>query len=791
MEKQYKHQSELVLTEASLSFKNQLTNIENILNQFANSQIVLSEDARNHESISSLIKIYQDLSMTSGLIFYTSTHGEYYQGLANEMPAGFNPVEQDWYNLAISKHGEIVWTEPYLDFVTQKIIITAARTVPGPSGIEGVIGVSFNLETLSDQISKARIGEDGVVMLLNQSGTIIASRDNYMIGEGLFGSQFKKMIQRTSENNATVEIDDTTYLVRSDMIRQDGMSIVTGISEKEIFFNSIKGNSPIFIGGVIIILVFSTIAYLAALKAVRPLEKLGRLMGSVERGNYEVQANVHDYAEISRLSSGFNNMIKGIKKRDEELLISNNGLKRAEEELRSKYEEVKESQTILKASEEKILRLASHDSLTGLLNRRSLTEILHHTLERKNNGDLTATIFLDLDNFKTVNDTLGHSFGDQLIIEVANKLTSLSAPNKQVARISGDEFILIIHDIQSEKEAEDVAKEIKNLFDAPIVIEDKMLNITASIGIALHPIHASTSEELLQNADMAMYHAKDAGKNEYRIYDATIKQGVEDKLKIELGIRQALINDEFELFYQPLYSTVEGRVTSIEALLRTNSPALSDYNTFQIIQTAEVTGQIVNLDKWVLKQACHVIQVINSRLEQPIAISINISASHIMQQDFVNNVKEIIEASAVRPEWIKLEITETSLMESFDSNKQKLEELKKLGISFHLDDFGTGYSSLHYLNNLPIDRVKIDKSFVDKMFQSEKDKRMIEMIIYLAHNIGLEVVAEGVEDRNQFEILQDYQCEILQGYFISKPVSFDEILTILQQSYGITQTFDV
>ena len=314
------------------------------------------------------------------------------------------------------------------------------------------------------------------------------------------------------------------------------------------------------------------------------------------------------------------------------------------------------------------------------------------------------------------------------------------------------------------------------------MIESRGLNVTASIGVALYPLHAGTSEDLLKIADMAMYRAKRSGKNEYRVFDEGVKQEVEEKLRIELGIRECIDKNEFELFFQPLFNTVEGRITSVEALLRTRSPILSDFNILQIIQTAEETGQIVEIDKWVVKQACIAIQNINKHVEQPVNISINISAVHIMRQDFVENIRTIVEESGVCPEWIELEITETALMESFDSNKKKMEELKKMGVSFHLDDFGTGYSSLNYLNNLPIDRVKIDKSFVDVMLQSEKDSKIIKSIIKLAHNIGLHVVAEGVEHQEQFELLQSYKCELLQGYFISKPVNYEEIIRTIQQN---------
>ena len=785
LEKQYKNESQLVLKQTLATFEDQASNIENILEQLSQSPILKSEHSSSGE-ISTLLQTYQKLSPTNGKIVYGKENGGFYQGEYDYIPSEFNPVQQKWYKLAKKGNGEIIWTEPYLNYMSQEIVMTAAKPVEGSNGFQGVIAIDFNLVEMSKSISTAKIGENGLVMLLNRNGTIIANRDNHMIGESLFGNQFEQMKKDTNQRYVPFFIQDKDYLLHSGTIRRNGMIIVTAISKEEISQNLIKSHLPILIMAALCLLIFGVITYIATLRGVRPLEKLGTLMGYVEKGDYSVTAQISDYKEISRLAKGFNSMIKAIKRRDEKLLVSNQELKIAEGKLRYKYDELKESQRILKESEEKILRLASHDSLTGLLNRRSLLEILNKSFENGQDQSLKAVIFIDLDNFKNINDSLGHSYGDKVVMEVANKLKALSLSKKDVARISGDEFIIVIHELTSIEEAEKIAKEIKSQFDLPLLIDSKVLNITASVGLALYPLHAKTSEELLKIADMAMYHAKGAGKNGYKIFDDGVKQEVEDKLIMEHGIRECMERDEFELFFQPIYNTNEGRVTSMEALLRTHTPSLSKYNISQIIQTAESTGQIIEIDKWVIKHACIAIQKMNQNVKQPLRISINISAVHIMQLDFVDNIKSIVEESGVRPEWIGLEITETSLMESFESNKKKLEEIKELGIAIYLDDFGTGYSSLSYLNSLPIDRVKIDKSFIDVMLQSEKDRKIVKAIIKLAQNIGLHVVAEGVESKEQFETLHNDQCESIQGYFISKPVRYEEIISIIHEENGGT-----
>ncbi|TQR15336.1 EAL domain-containing protein [Psychrobacillus soli] len=746
LEQQYKNEAESVLMQTFLSFGHQFSTVENTLDQLSQSLLLLNDYSSSQDKIASMLEERQKDVTVNGKIMYGLVNGEYYRGIYKDIPASYHPEEQAWYKLAMQNPGEVFWTEPYLDYVTQEIIITASKSVMSSKGILGVIALDLNLLEMSNQISNSKIGEDGLVLLLSNNGTILANRDNHMIGETLFGMQYAKMLKDTEENYVSYTIQDKDYILRSHPIVQNDMSIVTAISKEEITRNLLNRHLPILIIGLFCLLLFGVIAYFAALRGVRPLKKLGKLMVSVENGNYDVQAKVYDYEEIERLANGFNSMITAIKTR-----------------------------------EEKINHLASYDSLTGLLNRRSLQELLTASLKNDQSERLKAVIFVDLDNFKTVNDTLGHSFGDKLITEVAKKLNALASTNKEVARISGDEFIVVLHDLESIKQAKSLAEEIIRQFDMPIKIESRILNVTASIGVSLYPLHATTSEELLMLADMAMYEAKSYGKNGYRIFDEGMKQQLEEKFKIELGIQVCLDKDGFELFFQPLVKTDEGRIASVEALLRTKSPALSMYNTLQIIQVAEMTGQIVEIDKWVLKQACSTIQKINGNTERPVSIAVNISAVHIMQQDFVANIREIIEASGVCPNWIELEITETSLMQSFDLNKQKLEDLQKLGISIHLDDFGTGYSSLSYLNSLPINHVKIDKSFVDGMLQSEKDGKFIETIIKLAHTMGLRVVAEGVEHKEQFDMLRSYNCELIQGYYISKPVNYDEINNLLRQ----------
>lgn len=473
-------------------------------------------------------------------------------------------------------------------------------------------------------------------------------------------------------------------------------------------------------------------------------------------------------------------LLGGIRKRDEELLASNRELADAEDKLRRQYNDLKRAQQILKASEERIKRLAYTDSLTGLANREKLVEKLTEALEAA--GDEApggAVMYIDLDNFKSINDTMGHTVGDKVLIEIAHKFLKVGGKDKTVARIGGDEFIILVNGPDYLQKSADITESIVKIFEKPVVIETKNFNVTTSIGIVLYPTHGTTAEELMKKADLAMYRAKQCGKNCYRIFDESMELEILTRVNIENCLRNALPNSELFLYYQPQLDIRDQRIVCMEALLRWNSPVLGMVSPLDFIKIAEEIGLIVGIEKWVLKNACLFAKALNENTDHTVRISVNISSVHIMQREFVANVRGIIEEAGVNPCYLCLEITETVMMESFEPNKNKLAELKRLGVEIHLDDFGSGYSSLNYLQNLPIDYVKIDKSFIDTMLNSERNGRITAAIVDLAHNIGLKVVAEGVESREQYDLLAEYKCDLIQGYYISRPLPVEEIVRLL------------
>lgn len=473
-------------------------------------------------------------------------------------------------------------------------------------------------------------------------------------------------------------------------------------------------------------------------------------------------------------------LIVGVRKRDAELLASNRELADAEDRLRRQFNDLKRAQQILRASEERIKRLAYTDSLTGLSNREKLVEKLAEALDTAENGTAGgAVMYIDLDNFKSINDTMGHTVGDKVLIEIAHKFLKVGGRDKTVARIGGDEFILLVEGPDYLQKSADITESIVKIFEKPVVIEGKSFNVTTSIGVVLYPAHGTTAEELMKKADLAMYKAKQCGKNCCRTFDESMELEILTRVNIENCLRSALPNNELSLHYQPQFGVQDHRITCMEALLRWNSPALGRVSPLSFIKVAEEIGLIVGIEKWVLKNACFFAKKLNGNADNPVKISVNISSVHIMQREFVENVRSILEETGVNPCRIGLEITETVMMESFESNKNKLEELKRLGMEIYLDDFGSGYSSLNYLQNLPIDYVKIDKGFIDTLLNSERNGRITAAIVELAHNIGLKVVAEGVESREQYDLLAEYKCDLIQGYFISRPVPAEDVVTFL------------
>ena len=434
-----------------------------------------------------------------------------------------------------------------------------------------------------------------------------------------------------------------------------------------------------------------------------------------------------------------------------------------------------------KASEERIRYLAQHDALTGLPNRFTLAVHLEHALARAERGqDKVCLMFIDLDNFKSINDTLGHHVGDLLLCEVARKIASTVRKSDIVARIGGDEFVVVIEGTQQPSDAGQVAQKIIDQLSEAILIDGHELHTTPSIGIGIYPDDGDNCETLMKNADVAMYHAKSAGRNNYQFYAEHMNQAAAIRVQMEARLRAALNGNEFTLHYQPQIDLQSGKVSGVEALIRWNNAELGMVSPASFIPLAEEIGLIVPISEWVLRTACSTARKwLDAGLDFG-CLSVNISPQQFRQRNFPQRLEQIMQETGLPAEHLELEITETTIMETAEVTVAMLMRLKDLGLALAVDDFGTGYSSLAYLKRFPIDRLKIDRSFVADLENDASDAAIASAVIALAHSLGLQVVAEGVETQGQSDFLRQQGCDSVQGYFYSRPVPESEAIAFFR-----------
>ncbi|MBP2653484.1 MAG: hypothetical protein H6Q73_1053 [Firmicutes bacterium] len=435
-----------------------------------------------------------------------------------------------------------------------------------------------------------------------------------------------------------------------------------------------------------------------------------------------------------------------------------------------------------KKNEETISYLAYHDFLTGLFNRAAFDDKLQKTIEHCLVSSCTGMLIsIDLDNFKVINDTYGHGFGDKVLCYVGQKLSKVANNGAFAVRTGGDEFVLLFEQVSDRGEAEGYVNQVIQLFAKPIVLSGKLIYLTASSGVFMFPDEVSTADEVLKCADLALFRAKAQGKNQCAFFDRAIDTVTKRRMRMEQSLRSAFDQNEFRLLYQPQIDAKTGEIYGFEALIRWNSREYGFVLPMEFIGLAEETGLIVPIGRWVLREACQFLSLLRKEGYCDLSISVNVSALELLQNDYVQVVKRIIEEEGVPASFLGLEITESMLMESYESNRDKLEKIRQLGVAIYLDDFGTGYSSLKHLKNLPIDYIKIDKSFVADLADGDSDKELIEPILELARRSGIKTVVEGVETEYQLKKLTSYGCDLVQGYYFNPPVSEDKAKSILKE----------
>ncbi len=579
------------------------------------------------------------------------------------------------------------------------------------------------------------------------------------------------------------------------------------------------------LGLIAIISLFATVVTMFVLnrQVLRPVLNLRAHLQQAGDKVGDLQALITDtkqHDELGDVIQAFNDMLlhidenlKTIKENERELQRAHDHLELRVQErteaLRQEVQERREVEQQLREKERTLYQSANYDELTRLPNRLLGSDRLLQALENaKRYGRVGALMFIDLDNFKEINDTMGHSMGDQLLIQTAERLstalrgtdsvvycsdeTRLSmgaedsghAGEEIVARIGGDEFMVILPEITSEEDAAIVARRLSEACAKPFCLNNHEVFVTASIGIAVFPRDGSDQQGLMMSADTALYAVKDSGRNGYQFFSAEMNHRLIERLEIEAQLRYALDHEEFKISYQPIVDVKTQQWVGVEALLRWSNVCLGEVAPDDFIHVAEGTGLIIPIGEWVLNEACKAAK----RLEKagfPVRMALNVSARQFRGASFVDTVTMALAAEQLPAERLELEITESLLVDEQSEAVETIKRLRKLGIRLSIDDFGTGYSALSYLRRFDVNSLKIDRSFVTGIEHSEQDASLTRTIIAMAKNFGLEIIAEGVEEKNQLDFLALHDCDFAQGFYLGKPASFDEIIEMLQNSIAV------
>jgi diguanylate cyclase (GGDEF)-like protein len=498
---------------------------------------------------------------------------------------------------------------------------------------------------------------------------------------------------------------------------------------------------------------------------LRPISELARAMRRVtEEQNFAERVEITGRDEIARLSLGFNTMLAEIERRE-----------------------------AAKKKTEALQQQALCDALTGLANRRLLTDRLSHTLSvAERTGTKVALLYLDLDGFKLVNDSLGHHIGDRLLVEVATRLRSRVRQSDTLARLGGDEFTVVVANVYHMSQAAAVAEGLLQVLAKPFLIDDHEISIGASVGISIYPEGAADGPALLQQADSAMYAAKRAGKNRTMFYTPELGSAVRERLNLESQLRGAVDRGEIHLYYQPEFEVESGRLVRFEALARWTHPTLGSIPPGRFIPIAEESGTILTLGDYIMEQACAEAVRWQAIAPYPIEVAVNVSSVQFDREDFVTQVIEILDRTGLAPTLLQIELTESVMLRALDRAAGAMQALRNRGVSFAIDDFGTGYSCLSYLPKLPFDALKIDRSFLAGLDSRSPAKGMVHSLIAMAHNLGMRVIVEGIEHPEQLSVIRTMGAHEIQGYLLGRPLAdpaarIAELTTKLEASCAVLE----
>ena len=614
----------------------------------------------------------------------------------------------------------------------------------------GYLMLTIDLGFLEAQAGNKNVAENGEVFFTDDSGTILFHSSPALVGKQLPAELFSQARQHADGGTSIkgrYKGKDAHY---QSIKLHDRMYAFIAHHEDQLLVKSTSLGRTVTVITLFAILLATAFLFGILRKLlIKPIQKLSIAAREIGRGHVLIPIDIDSSDEIGALATTFREM---------------------GENLHHYHEQVR--------------YVAYHDSLTGLPNRLMFMDYLNRaTTEARRDLQGLAVLFLDIDNFKRINDTLGHQSGDKLLEVFADRLSQhlrgtdiVSHPpqeeaNKVLARLAGDEFIILLPRTRGAVDAQKVASRILKSLAEPFIIRSQELHVSTSIGIAMYPDDGLTAGELLKHADIAMYHAKKLGRNNFQYYSKKLNEESAAKLKIENKLRHALENNALELHYQPQVNLVTGQISGVEALLRWEDPELGKVSPAVFVPIAEEYGLIVEISEWVINEACRQAQRWQTTFNMPVTMSINISAVHFNGHNLESMIASALKSSGLNPGYLELELTETSILQDLNQATETLEIFKRMGLQLALDDFGTGYSSLSYLMKLPFDKLKIDQSFIFNLKKETKGTAIVAAIISMSHSLGMKVIAEGVEQKEHMQMLLQMHCDQVQGFYISRPMA--------------------
>lgn len=659
--------------------------------------------------------------------------------------------------------------EPYISDVTwadtKRPIVVVGVPILSPSGeVERTVNLTLRIsenKLLSTMFREIELGAGGYAFLFDRNGRLLSHPDKSRIGEDYSTNPLVEAVRsKVADTMQVTDADgrkmDATYTFVSEV----EWGIVALVPDESIYESYLSFRQSLLLISGILLPPFIWLMAVFSKQIIKPIRKLYDAVDQVAKGNYETDLpHVSPNSEIGLLTNRFNDMLHTIRDAREQI----------------KYQ-------------------ALHDPLTGLPNRILATDRIDQMLTHAERaGTKVAVAFLNLDRFKGINDSLGHSAGDLLLREVSDRIFGCLADGDTLSRIGGDEFLVAIPDVGNVKEVLSVMQDVLDVLNVPFYLDGHELFLTASIGISFFPHDGEEVEELIKNADIAMHRAKEQGRNMCQLHTPAMNQDAAERLLLENNLRKALERREFCVYYQPKIDLKTGTWVGMEALVRWNHSQWGLVSPAKFIPVAEETGLIGPIGEWVLRTACLATKRWHEAGHAQLRVAVNLSGHQVHQPNLVETVQDILTETGLPPQFLELELTESILMQNTEVVIETLHRLRSMGIAISIDDFGTGYSSLAYLTRFPISGLKIDQSFVRRIdgHGDRIDGIIAKAVISLAHNLDLEVVAEGVETATQFEFLREEHCNLAQGYLFSRPIPAEDFEKLLTEAESASYTESV